>query len=46
MERQAMRGRLSTGSGGSGGGSAKGKTSADEKRLAEIRALVDETLGQ
>jgi hypothetical protein len=41
LERQAMRGRLPAGSG------AKGKTGgADEKRLAEIRALVDETLGQ
>lgn len=44
LERQAARGRLSAG-GGSGGG-AKGKAGGDEKRLAEIRALVDETLGQ
>jgi hypothetical protein len=42
LERQAMRGKLPAGSGG-----AKGKAGgADEKRLAEIRALVDETLGQ
>jgi hypothetical protein len=41
MERQAMRGRLPAGSGG-----AKKKSAEDEKRLAEIRALVDETLRQ
>lgn len=42
MERQMMRGLPS---GGGAKGSGKGKA-ADEKRLAEIRALVDETLGQ
>lgn len=42
MERQAMRARLPAGSGAKG----KAGAAADEKRLAEIRALVDETLGQ